>query len=188
VCGFSFPSRSKPFRASGYFLQEPLGRYILYKVENLTFGCEDFEGWFAFGEAFDTKVSEAIEECESKLERYKFSKPSLHVRTRARVNPLLNLYKRKMQNQYVRLNFPGKTFEKILNHAILHFSICKYSLKETCPRAMHRQAWFSEYLRGEHLAPVFFSSFFGRYSYRPSVGSKKSNPRSGSPKVEFSPL
>ncbi|MFA6567932.1 MAG: hypothetical protein WCS96_06940, partial [Victivallales bacterium] len=79
-----------------------------------TFGCEDFEDWFAFGEAFDTGVSEALDECESKLER---SQP----------------------------------------HS------------------------------GEHLAFVFFRSSFGRYSYRPSVGSRKSNPQSVSPKAKFSP-
>ncbi|MFA6567783.1 MAG: hypothetical protein WCS96_06180 [Victivallales bacterium] len=43
--------------------------FILHTGENLTFGCEDFEDWFAFGEAFDTGVSEALDECESKLER-----------------------------------------------------------------------------------------------------------------------
>jgi hypothetical protein len=88
------------------------GLIILYKGENSTFGCEDFEDWFAFGEASDTEVSEALEECESKLERYKFSKPRLHMRVRVHAGILLNLYKRKMQNQYVRLNFPRKTFEK----------------------------------------------------------------------------
>ena len=39
---------------------------------------------------------------------------------------------------------------------------------------------------GECLAVVFFRSSFRRYSYRPSVGSKKSNPQSNSSKVEFS--
>jgi hypothetical protein len=46
-----------------------LADFILHMGKNLTFGCEDFEDWFAFGEAFDTEVSEALDKCESKLER-----------------------------------------------------------------------------------------------------------------------
>jgi hypothetical protein len=38
---------------------------ILHTGENLTFACEDFGDWFAFGEAFDTEISEALDKCES---------------------------------------------------------------------------------------------------------------------------
>jgi hypothetical protein len=55
-------------------------------------------------------INRAVTDAIGGLARYKFSKPRLPVRIRTQTGPLLNLYKRKMQNQCVRLNFLRNAF------------------------------------------------------------------------------